>query len=222
MLLKHLPHPRADWEEIVTLNGQVSPDIDIRPGEAQFWRIANIGADLFLNVKLDGASMYAIATDGHPLLRPKRIDGALLGPGQRLEVVVIGPPAGRYAFRSTGWSSRKGDRRYRNTRSAFSCQRERRTTRPPASGGSWPRARRRRPRSMRGRGARSPRWVVVALIWWNVSSHGGSRRDTKRLTGVEEGHHPLRGFPLTSTDARDRASQPKPRHGRSAGTRHAP
>ncbi|HTB75605.1 MAG TPA: multicopper oxidase domain-containing protein [Polyangiaceae bacterium] len=63
-------------------------------------RIGNISADLFLKLKLDGASRYAIATDGHPLLRPKRIDETLLGPGQRIEVVVTGPPDGRYAFRS--------------------------------------------------------------------------------------------------------------------------
>ena len=38
MLLKHIPHPRADWEELVTLNGQLAPSIAIRPGETQFWR----------------------------------------------------------------------------------------------------------------------------------------------------------------------------------------
>lgn len=55
MLLKHLPHPRADWEELVTLNGQRAPSIAIAPAEVQFWRIGNIGADLFLQLQLDGA-----------------------------------------------------------------------------------------------------------------------------------------------------------------------
>ena len=100
MLLKHIPHPRADWEELVTLNGQVAPTIAIRPGEAQFWRIGNIGADLFLKLMLDGTPMYVVAIDGHTLLRPQRATDILLGPGQRVEVVVVGPAAGRYAFRS--------------------------------------------------------------------------------------------------------------------------
>jgi FtsP/CotA-like multicopper oxidase with cupredoxin domain len=100
MLLKHIPHPRADWEELVTLNGQVAPTIAIRPGESQFWRLGNIGADLFLRLHLDGAPMYVIATDGHALLQPRRADDIVLGPGQRAEVVVVGPAAGRHAFRS--------------------------------------------------------------------------------------------------------------------------
>src|SRR5262249_60222470 len=33
MLLKHVPHPRADWEELVTLNGQLAPRIASRPRE---------------------------------------------------------------------------------------------------------------------------------------------------------------------------------------------
>jgi len=100
MLLKHIPHPRADWEELVTLNGQLAPTIAIRPGEAQFWRIGNIGADLFLKLELDGTPMYVVAVDGHALLRPQRAADILLGPGQRVEVVVVGPASGRYAFRS--------------------------------------------------------------------------------------------------------------------------
>jgi suppressor of ftsI len=100
MLLKHIPHPTADWQELVTLNGQLEPTIPIRPGETQFWRIGNVGADLFLKVRVDGTPMYVVATDGHTLLRPTRATDVLLGPGQRVEVVVVGPASGRYAFRS--------------------------------------------------------------------------------------------------------------------------
>ena len=73
MLLKHIPHPQADWEELVTLNGQIAPTIAIRPGETQFWRIGNVGADLFLtlvradgsrvSVLLSGAEAVAVAGD---------------------------------------------------------------------------------------------------------------------------------------------------------------
>jgi suppressor of ftsI len=100
MLLKHIPHPQADWEELVTLNGQLAPTIAIQPGETQFWRIGNVGADLFLRLKLDDTPMYVVATDGHTLVQPQRADDILLGPGQRVEVVVVGPASGRHAFRS--------------------------------------------------------------------------------------------------------------------------
>lgn len=100
MLLKHIPHPQADWEELVTLNGERAPTIAIQPGEAQFWRIGNVGADLFLRLKLDGTPMYVVATDGHTLVQPRRADDILLGPGERVEVVVVGPASGRHAFRS--------------------------------------------------------------------------------------------------------------------------
>jgi FtsP/CotA-like multicopper oxidase with cupredoxin domain len=100
LLLKHIPHPRADWEELVTLNGQVSPAIDIHPGEAQLWRIGNIGADLFLRLSFQALPAYIIGTDGHPLTHPTRAGEILLGPGQRVELVVVGPPAGRYPLRS--------------------------------------------------------------------------------------------------------------------------
>ena len=74
MLLKHIPHPQADWEELVTLNGQIAPTIAIQPGETQFWRIGNVGADLFLRLKLDDTPMHVVATDGHTLVQPQRAD----------------------------------------------------------------------------------------------------------------------------------------------------
>jgi FtsP/CotA-like multicopper oxidase with cupredoxin domain len=51
-------------------------------------------------LKLDDTPMYVVATDGHTLVRPQRADDLLLGPGQRVEVVVVGPTSGRHAFRS--------------------------------------------------------------------------------------------------------------------------
>ena len=70
----------------------VAPTIPIRPGEAQYWRIGNIGADLFLKLTIEGLPLYVVATDGHSLRRPSRRDEVLLGPGSRIEAVVIGGP----------------------------------------------------------------------------------------------------------------------------------
>jgi suppressor of ftsI len=46
LLIKHHPIGRADYQELVTVNGLVAPNIPIRPGEAQLWHIGNIGADI--------------------------------------------------------------------------------------------------------------------------------------------------------------------------------
>jgi len=99
-LFKHHPIGRADYQELVTVNGVVAPDIQIRPGEAQFWELANIGADRFLKVAIDGMPLYVIGRDGYFSEHPVKMSAVVLGPGQRVAVVVIGSQPGRYAFES--------------------------------------------------------------------------------------------------------------------------
>jgi suppressor of ftsI len=103
VLLKHHPIGRADYQELVTVNGAVAPTIPIRPGEAQFWQIGNIGADRFLRVKIEGMPFYLIGRDGYFVPRPIRMDEVLLGPGQRFAAIVVGGKAGRYAFKSVAF-----------------------------------------------------------------------------------------------------------------------
>jgi suppressor of ftsI len=83
-----------------TINGQVGPTITIHPGETQFWRIGNIGADIYYRLKLDGHVFYEIARDGarHNQLVP--LNEILLPPGARSEVLVRGGAAGIYQFRT--------------------------------------------------------------------------------------------------------------------------
>jgi suppressor of ftsI len=100
ILFKHHPIGRADYEELVTVNGAVAPAYPIRPGETQFWQMGNIGADRFLRVKVEGMPFYVIGRDGYFLPRPIRQDEVLLGPGQRASAIVVGGQPGRYAFRS--------------------------------------------------------------------------------------------------------------------------
>jgi suppressor of ftsI len=103
LLLKHHPIGRADYEELVTVNGTVTPTIPIRPGEAQFWQIGNIGADRFLRLKIDGMPFYLIGRDGYFVPRPIRMEEVILGPGQRFSAIVVGGQAGRYAFKSVAF-----------------------------------------------------------------------------------------------------------------------
>jgi FtsP/CotA-like multicopper oxidase with cupredoxin domain len=108
LLLKHIPQRRADYDEIVTVNGQVAPSIAIRPGEAQYWRIGNIGADLFLNLELQGMTAFLLGTDGHFLRRPQRLETLVVGPGGRVDVVVVGGAPGRATLRSAPFLLEEG------------------------------------------------------------------------------------------------------------------
>ena len=103
LLLKHHPIGRADYEELVTVNGIVTPTIPIRPGEAQFWQIGNIGADRFLRLKIDGMPFYLIGRDGYFVPRPIRMEEVILGPGQRFSAIVVGGQTGRNAFKSVAF-----------------------------------------------------------------------------------------------------------------------
>jgi len=103
LLLKHHPIGRGDYEELVSVNGSVAPTIPIRSGEAQFWQIANIGADRFLRLKIDGMPFYLIGRDGYFVPRPIKMEEVLLGPGQRFSAIVIGSQTGRHTFQSVAF-----------------------------------------------------------------------------------------------------------------------
>jgi suppressor of ftsI len=105
-LIKHLQP--GGGREVISVNGQLNPMVVIRPGEMQFWRIANVGASLFFPFQIEGMPLYVVATDGHPLSRPRKLSEFLIGPGQRIDAVAIGPPAGEYAmatkeFKNMAW-----------------------------------------------------------------------------------------------------------------------
>jgi FtsP/CotA-like multicopper oxidase with cupredoxin domain len=87
----------------VTVNGTVAPSIPIRPGEAQFWQIGNIGADRFLRLKIDGMPFYLLGRDGYFVPRPIRMEEVILGPGQRFSAIVVGGQPGRYTFKSVAF-----------------------------------------------------------------------------------------------------------------------
>ena len=93
-------HAELGENEIFSINGQVEPLLQIRPGETQFWRIGNIGATEFLKLRIEGVPLYVLATDGHPLSRPRKLLELFLGPGERVDAVAIGPQAGEYAMRT--------------------------------------------------------------------------------------------------------------------------
>jgi suppressor of ftsI len=107
LLLKHIP--QTDHSEVVSVNGQIDPAIVIRPGEVQFWRIGNIGADLFYKLHIPGMTMYLLATDGHWLSHPTKTDAVFLGPGSRAEAVVVGGAPGEHPLVSEPFEQDKNE-----------------------------------------------------------------------------------------------------------------
>lgn len=87
-----------------TINGQYQPTIAIQPGETQRWRIANACADDFLLLELQGHTMHEIAKDGNPCKSVVPVDQVLLGPGERIEVLIqASSTPGSYQLRSLPW-----------------------------------------------------------------------------------------------------------------------
>src|SRR6267154_1434656 len=87
-------------EEVFTVNGSVRPQIEIAPGERQFWRLVNASADRYLDLQLEGQPLEIVAMDGMPIAlhdpnhRTRIVDHVLLPPAGRLEAIVTGPPLG--------------------------------------------------------------------------------------------------------------------------------
>ncbi|MFM7246241.1 MAG: multicopper oxidase family protein [Actinomycetota bacterium] len=85
---------------LITINGQVQPRLDLRPGETQRWRIANASTERFLSLEpMGGVELRRLAIDGNTLDRPQRITRIWLSPGQRTEVLVrAGSEPGSFAL----------------------------------------------------------------------------------------------------------------------------
>ena len=90
-------------ERAFTINGVVRPQIDISPGERQFWRIVNASPDLYADLELDSGSFEVVALDGMPLayhdpsVRKQSMSHVLVPPAGRVEAIVTGPPADSHA-----------------------------------------------------------------------------------------------------------------------------
>jgi FtsP/CotA-like multicopper oxidase with cupredoxin domain len=90
-------------ERIFTVNGALRPQIDIAPGERQFWRIVNASPDLYADLKVDTEKLEIVALDGMPLAfhDPKRrtesVDHVFVPPAGRVEAIVTGPGAGAHS-----------------------------------------------------------------------------------------------------------------------------
>jgi suppressor of ftsI len=81
-----------------TINGQINPALTMAPGETQLWRLANVGAEIFYQLRLNGHAFHIVAEDGNPVWDVRSADALVLPPGKRFDVLVQAGDAGTYAF----------------------------------------------------------------------------------------------------------------------------
>ena len=85
-------HDEAD--RVFTVNGVVRPEIAMRQGERQFWRIVNAAPDRYIDIELPHQRFEVVAYDGFPIAyrdpeHPTRlVNHVLLPPAGRVEAIV--------------------------------------------------------------------------------------------------------------------------------------
>ena len=76
-------------ERLLT-NGEINPQVNIKSGETQLWRIANIGPENYVSVGLPGHKFHIIAEDGYPVWKVRENNTLFLPSGKRFDVLVTG------------------------------------------------------------------------------------------------------------------------------------
>ncbi|NEE03614.1 multicopper oxidase family protein [Phytoactinopolyspora halotolerans] len=100
MVLTALPVRGSDTAPDLSVNGRLHPEIDIRPGEIQRWRVLNADPDESVWLHVDGHTLYQVGQDGIPFSDPHPARSIMLAPGNRAELLVRANRAGHYRIYS--------------------------------------------------------------------------------------------------------------------------
>jgi bilirubin oxidase len=87
---------------LLFVNGQRMPSIQLRAGEVQRWRIINASAARVYRLSVDGATLFRIGSDGGLFEHPEKVRDVVLANSDRVELLVRGdaPPGTRTALRA--------------------------------------------------------------------------------------------------------------------------
>lgn len=86
------------------VNGMVLPEIDMRPGETQFWQILNADYATYFRLSLAGEPMTIVEQDGAMAWRPQEVESLFMAPGNRFGVLVTAPSEpGIYPLQQLGF-----------------------------------------------------------------------------------------------------------------------
>ena len=95
--------PSMPTHMMFPINGVLQPQISIRPGETQRWRVLAAGPHRFFHLQVDGHELWQISQDGIPFETARRVDRILMAPGNRVEFIIRGGRPGRYGFRALAY-----------------------------------------------------------------------------------------------------------------------
>jgi FtsP/CotA-like multicopper oxidase with cupredoxin domain len=92
------PSPCGESHDVVdrvfTVNSVLRPEITMRPGERQFWRIVNAAPDRYVDIDIPHQRLEVVAYDGFPIAfhdpehPTRRVTHVLLPPAGRVEAIV--------------------------------------------------------------------------------------------------------------------------------------
>ncbi len=86
----HMAMIRGREGQLMTVNGQINPNLEIAQGGLLRLRILNASPSRFYRLALENHPFYLIATDGGAIGEPVELQELLLAPGERAEVLVRG------------------------------------------------------------------------------------------------------------------------------------
>ena len=118
-----------------TVNGLVEPVVRVRTNQTQLLRLANISADIWYRLRLDGTRLAVIAEDANPVGRVRTARELVLPPGKRYDVLVRWPRAGTYRLRTLRYSTGPAGDTYPERRLATM-----RVAGAPVADAPWPRS----------------------------------------------------------------------------------
>jgi FtsP/CotA-like multicopper oxidase with cupredoxin domain len=92
------PEGRIDFEngregDVLFVNGQVLPTIELRPGEVQRWRVVNASAARVYRLAMSGVEMLHVGSDGGLFGKPIAVNEILVASSERVELLVRGTGA---------------------------------------------------------------------------------------------------------------------------------
>jgi suppressor of ftsI len=85
------------------VNGALTPTMQARPGETQFFRVGNTSASAWFKLAVDDHKMRVLAEDGNAYSQTEDVDFFLLPPGKRVEFLVQFAGPGTYSVRNLGY-----------------------------------------------------------------------------------------------------------------------
>jgi len=88
-----------------TVNGMVNPVLNAQPGQTQLLRLANMSADIWYELQMDGTPFTILAEDANPVSRVTQADTLVLAPGKRFDVLVRWDDPGTYRLKTLAYST---------------------------------------------------------------------------------------------------------------------